>query len=154
MITVTASSDLFLNFGGHRIQGYPPGQAFFTPRKLQEDDVAIEQGVDGNVSVTKLVERNTKEVYIVDLLLTRGSASNTKLGAFRAAQKVAPGIPFLPFSASHKGSKMIAAQACIMKAPTHIPAIGGGEPLQSWSIALIGVVGTVLGLEFAPENQQ
>ncbi len=153
MITVTDPKELFLVFGAHRIQGFPSGQAFFTPSKLQEDDVAVEQGVDGNVSITKLVTRDTKEVYMVDLVLTRGSASNTYLWGVRAAQKLAPGIPFQPFVASHKSSKMATAQACVMAAPTQVPAIGGGEPLQNWKLLLVGVTGVLLGLELAKENQ-
>ena len=152
MITVTDPKELFLVFGTHRIQGFPSGQAFFTPSKLQEDDVAVEQGVDGNVSITKLVTRDTKEAVTAELVHTRGSASNTYLWGIRSAQKTAPGIPFQPFAASHRGSKMATAQACIMAAPTQVPAIGGGEPLQTWRLLLVGVTGVLTGLELAREN--
>jgi|GEM_PF-2251336 len=154
MITVTDPRELFLVFGAHRIQGFPAGQAFFSPSKHQEDDVAVEQGIDGNVSVTKLVTRNSKEVYTVDLVLTRGSKSNTYLWGVRTTQKNAAGIPFAPFVASHRGSKMASAQACIMSAPAQVPAIGGGEPLYNWRLLLVGVTGVLMGLELAAENRE
>lgn len=141
VIGVTDIDEVFLTFGPHRIRGFPASGTFFVPTKLNPDEVAAEEGLDGNLAIIKRKGNAT----VIDLTLTRESASNTVLWGLLQTQRNVPGIPFLPFMCKHQGTKLSSGSACFMTGPAG-PPIGDGPQQLAWRFLCAKFEGVLTGL--------
>jgi hypothetical protein len=145
VIGVTDVDEVFLVFGGHRIRGFPPSGQYWVPAKLNPDELSAEEGLDGNLSITK----RKGNAVVCDLTLTRESRSNTVLWGFLTAQRNAPGIPFLPLFCKHRETKFTAPASCIMQGPAG-PAFGDGPQTVLWRFLCPQYEGALFGLSVFP----